>query len=79
MRTPKSMAGIFHDLQANRTDKANEDKKFVVLSLTWQGTPTRMDATALRYNGTVTMADAEERKAAMERLNPRRRYAIITL
>ena len=79
MQPPKSMTGIHHDLATNRAEKANANKKFVVVSLTWQGAPHAVTGEDLTYNGTATLADAEARKAAMEKLNPRRRYTILPI
>ena len=77
-RTMKSMTGIAHDLATNREEKAMARKHYVVVSLTSKGTPSKYDTATLRYNGTVTLEQAEARKAIMEHLNPDRRYTIVT-
>lgn len=79
MMAPKSMAGIFHDLQTNRLNKTQAAYKFVVISLTKKGTPRTVTADDLRYNGTVTMTEALVRQAAMAQNNPGTTYTIQAL
>lgn len=75
----KSMTGIFTDLAQNRRETKAAAHTFVVVSLTKQGTPARVDASDLQWNATATLAQAQVRKAEMERLNPGKTFRILPL
>jgi hypothetical protein len=48
-----------------------------VVGVTTRGTPAKPDRATWRYNGTVTLKEAEARKALMERLNPGKAFVIM--
>lgn len=78
MNAPKSMTGIAHDLATNRTAKRLGRMAYVVMPLPRTGT-VKIRKDDMLYNATETYEQAIDRKAIMERLNPRRRYTIVTL
>jgi len=72
-RAPKSMEGIFRDIQANRQDA----KRYVPVALKKDGTPGKEDAMMVRLHARKSIDEARERAEYLMNVNPGREYVVI--
>jgi len=72
-----SMTGIFHTLAQNRLEAVIATYRYVVVSQRKDGRPAKVTASDLQWSGRKTYAEAEQRKAALEQMNPGTTFVIL--
>ena len=74
----KSMEGIFKDLRQNRREARRAQMRFVVVSLKKDGHARKVMPGDIE-EATRTQEEAHARKVDMERMNPGKQFAVISL